>query len=183
MIDQETAATEIRRLSRLKNYPRSWESAGEAAAEQDAQAETALIAAAATAPDLGKLKRFVADWERRHVDAPVPAVLYEAWRNGTQYAGVRRRQKCGACGDAGWVTRYYVMDAIAGGKNQERIYIGESEVDDWWERIRENKTCAQRVYEDAVRCGCGSVAPEVQPDDRADESAFADFRNRAAGDQ
>lgn len=81
MIDQESAATEIRRLSRLKGYPRSWGETNPAAAQQDAQAEMALIQAAAEAPDLTRLRRWVSEWERRHVEAPIPAMLYVAWRS------------------------------------------------------------------------------------------------------
>lgn len=81
MIEQEQAAIEIRRLSRLKGYPRSWGETNPAAAQQDAQAEMALIQAAAEAPDVARLRRWVSEWERRHVDAPTPAVIYGAWRS------------------------------------------------------------------------------------------------------
>lgn len=181
MIDQDTAAAEIRRLSRLKGYPRSWESASPAAAEQDSQAEMALIQASAEAPSLSRLRQWVNEWERRHVEAPVPAVLYEAWRGGEYVRYASRRRKCGACGDAGWVTRYYVADCIAG-KNAERVEIGAAEVDDWWARIRKTPTCAQRVYEEAVRCGCGNVQQPVEADADGDGTAYRDFAQRAGGD-
>lgn len=182
MIDHEVAATEIRSLSRLKGYPRSWEQAEGAAAEQDTQAELALIEAAANAPSLTRLRQFVNDWQRRHVEAPVPAVLYEAWRANSGYRGTSRMERCGACGDSGWVTRYFVSDAIADPR-AARIYIGEAEVADWWNRIRANKTCAQRVYEESIRCGCGSMAPEVRKDVESDSGAYRDFAQRAAGDE
>lgn len=181
MIPETEAATEIRRLSRLKNYPRSWESAGSAATEQDAQAEAALIEAASGAPSLSRLRQFVSDWERRHVEAPVPAVLYEAWRGGAT-AFTAKRRKCGACGDAGWVTRYFVSDCIAG-KAEDRTYIGETEVADWWARIRATPTCAQRVYEESVRCGCGIGQEPVDADPDSDRAAYRDFATRAAGER
>lgn len=182
MIDQTIAATEIRRLSRLKGYPRSWESAGEAAAEQDAQAEAALIEAAAAAPSEAKLRQWVNEWERRHVESPVPANLYEAWRGpavGTFSAS--RRQKCKACGDSGYITRHFVAACI-GDSRAERIYIGSAEVEDWWARIRATPTCAQRVYDEAYPCGCSGVAPHIPLDTEADAVAYRDFAARAAGD-
>lgn len=180
MIEYDVAATEIRRLSRLKNYPRSWGEGDSAASQQDQQAETALIQAAAEAPDMYKLRRFVGDWERRHVDAPVPAVLYEAWRAGARYQGIRRR-KCDLCGDSGWFTRHYVAAAISG--DRDRVYIDASEIEDWWGRIRSTPTCSQRVYDEAMRCHCGTVQEPIAADQDQDGRAYRDFAARAAGDR
>lgn len=171
MIDQEQAAEQIRRLSRLKNYPRSWESATPAAAQQDQQAELALIQAASEAPSVHHLRRWVADWERQHVESPVPAALYAAWRSRGEYVGVRRRRnRCDVCDGMGWITRNFVQDAIAA--DNEKIYIGEDEVDDWWERIRSVPSCTQRVYSEAVKCGCGGTQQAVEPDPAGDAKAL-----------
>lgn len=155
MVELEDAQTEMRKLSQLKDYPRSWGESDPVRADQQTRAELSLVEAAAEAPSLSTLRRFTLDWMRRHIEAPKPANLYAAWHGPESPTfETPRRTRCAECSDAGWVTRFFVVDAIAGTGGQ-RIPITAAEVDDWWERIRKaGPTCAQRVYEEAGRCRC-----------------------------
>ena len=106
----------------------------------------------------------VARCARSSTFCPTPADLFKVAfemreeRDKTRTYRTPSAPRCERCGDTGWITRYWVSDAIAGGK--ERFQIEAEDVPTWEKRIRETPGCAQQVYSEADRCGCAGRVSE-----------------------